>query len=134
MNKLLYHITHIDNLPRIIAEGGLLCDRLRVQTDVTIKGIAYQHIKDRRAKRIVPIAAQGTLADYVPFYFAPRSPMLFTIHKGKVIGYTEGQKPVIYLVSSVDKVLELNNRWALQMAMRRWSFRVFLATYIIWMR
>ena len=110
-NKPLYHITHIDNLPQIIAEGSLLCDRLRTQNDLPIKGIAHQHIKDRRARRVVPIAAQGTLADYVPFYFAPRSPMLYTIYKDNVGGYAGGQKPVIHLVSSVDKVLELGTLW-----------------------
>jgi hypothetical protein len=68
----IYHITHIDNLPRIITAGGLRCDRLRMQNGETVLGIAHQHIKDRRAKRLVPVAAKGTLADYVPFYFAPR--------------------------------------------------------------
>ena len=61
--------------------------------------------------RKVRTAAKGTLADYVPFYFAPRSPMLYTIHGGNVAGYTEGQKPVVHLVSSVDAAVALGKPW-----------------------
>ena len=46
----------------------------------------------------------GTLAEYVPFYFAPRSPMLYVIHKGNVEGYKEGQAPILHLVRSTDIV------------------------------
>lgn len=72
--------------------------------DVKHVGIAHRHIKERRARRIVPIAPGGTLADYVPFYFAPRSPMLFAIHTGSVEGYTEGQIEVLHLVTSVETI------------------------------
>jgi len=48
----------------------------------------------------VPLAPYGCVADYVPFYFAPRSPMLYKLHKGGVPNYTGGQDPLVYLVSS----------------------------------
>jgi len=67
--------------------------------------IAHQHIKERRAQKQVPCAAGGMLADYVPFYFAPRSPMLYVINKGGVEGYTGGQRPIVHLVSSAEAVL-----------------------------
>jgi hypothetical protein len=44
----------------------------------------------------------GSLADYVPFYFAPRSPMLLAIESGVVDGYAGGQKPVLHLVTSAE--------------------------------
>jgi hypothetical protein len=44
------------------------------------------------------------VADYVPFYFAPRSPMLYKLHKGGVPNYTNGQDPLVYLVSSAEAV------------------------------
>ncbi|WP_432207050.1 type II toxin-antitoxin system toxin DNA ADP-ribosyl transferase DarT [Cytobacillus oceanisediminis] len=56
-------------------------------------------MQDRRAAYLVPIEPYGNLHDYVPFYFAPRSPMLYSITKGNVDGYADGQKPIIYLVS-----------------------------------
>lgn len=67
--------------------------------------IAHQHIKERRARKQIKIAPGGVVADYVPFYFAPLSPMLFTIHQGNVAGYDGGQSKVVYLVSSVERVL-----------------------------
>lgn len=54
----------------------------------------------------VPCAPYGVLADYVPFYFAPRSPMLYAIHKGYVTHYTGSQDEIVYLVSSVQAVLQ----------------------------
>jgi hypothetical protein len=36
----------------------------------------------KRARRRVPIPPGGTLADYIPFYFTPRSPMLLNIKTG----------------------------------------------------
>src|SRR3990172_7250353 len=100
----IYHITHIRNLPNIIKDGGLWCDRLVSERNLAHVSIAYPHIKDRRTAKQVPVSAGGTLADYVPFYFAPRSPMLYTINRGNVIGYTDGQKPILHLVSTAEAV------------------------------
>jgi len=47
----------------------------------------------------------GTLGDYVPFYFAPQSPMLYMIWQGHVKGYAGGQEPVLYFVSSIETVV-----------------------------
>lgn len=46
----------------------------------------------------------GCVADYVPFYFAARSPMLYKLAKGSVPTYTDGQEPLIYLVSNAETV------------------------------
>ena len=100
----IYHISHIDNLVSIIKRGVLLCDNQRNAKGVACRGIAHQHIKERRARRLVPLIPGGTLADYVPFYFAPRSPMLYSIHRGFVENYPDGQEPVVHLVSSAESV------------------------------
>jgi hypothetical protein len=98
----IYHITSVDNLRGIIKEGGLFCDR--DAKNIQFVSIAHRRIKERRLKKKVPIGAGGVLADYVPFYFAPRSPMLFTINKGNVEGYARGQEPIVHLVSSTEAV------------------------------
>jgi len=102
----IYHITHVDNLERIIASGGLNCDAAMCTNGVQCIGIAHNHIKERRARTGVPISPGGTLADYAPFYFAPRSPMLYSIHTGYVDGYAGGQESVLHLVSSAEAVKE----------------------------
>lgn len=104
---LLYHITHVRNLTSVLARGGLLaCGDLR-RLDVGYTDIAHQHIQDRRAAKKVLRGPGGVLHDYIPFYFAPRSPMLFTISKGNVEGYAEGQKPVIYLLTTAQHIQSL---------------------------
>lgn len=100
----IYHITSIQNFATILSEGGLWCDRVVVQRQLAHVSIAHQHIKDRRLHKQVPCNPGGSVADYVPFYFAPRSPMLFVIHKGGVEGYQGGQAPILHLVSSVEIV------------------------------
>jgi ssDNA thymidine ADP-ribosyltransferase, DarT len=61
-------------------------------------------IKSARRSIRVPLAPHGCVADYVPFYFAPRSPMLYKLHKGSVPNYTGGQDPLVYLVSSAEAI------------------------------
>jgi hypothetical protein len=99
----IYHITHFSNLQTILKAEGLWCDSKRREQGFPIVGIAHQHIKERRERKRVPLTAGGTLADYVPFYFAPRSPMLFAIYKKKVEAYQGGQAEILHLVSSVEK-------------------------------
>lgn len=100
----IYHITHIRNLPSIFQHGCLWCDSERLSKGIATVGIAHDHIKRRRARRPVPVCRGGFLADYVPFHFAPRSPMLYSIYRGNVEGYSEGQRPVLHLVSSAERV------------------------------
>jgi hypothetical protein len=54
----------------------------------------------------MPIEPGGVVADYAPFYYAPRSPMLYAIHMGRVPEYTDGLDPLVYLVTTVDRLAE----------------------------
>ena len=101
----IYHITHVDNLPAILQHGGLFCDADVASRCPTHRNIGYSHIKERRLTTPVPVGPRGALGDYVPFYFAPRSPMLFVIDRGGVPAYTEGQEPVLHLVASAEAVV-----------------------------
>lgn len=102
----IYHITHVDNINSIIAEGGLWCDSEKELRGLAPVGIAHTHIKDRRARRIVPAGAGGVVADYVPFYFCPRSPMLYAIHTNSVAGYQGGQSNIVHLVIDPDAIIQ----------------------------
>ncbi|MBW4694176.1 MAG: DUF4433 domain-containing protein [Lyngbya sp. HA4199-MV5] len=100
----IYHITHLGNLASILAIDGLCAYSVMQQQGIHYTDLANQNIQTRRTKTIVSCGAGGKLTDYVPFYFAPRSPMLYAIHQGNVPTYTEGQEAVIYLVSTVEAV------------------------------
>lgn len=107
----IYHFTSIDNLPSILAEGCLWCESQRAEKIRDHRNIAHEHLKERRTSRHVPCAPGGVVADYVPFYFATRSPMLYAIHKGNVEGYCGGQRPLVYLVSSIGAVVFSSLTW-----------------------
>ncbi|MDF1590415.1 MAG: DUF4433 domain-containing protein [Desulfobacterales bacterium] len=101
---LIYHITHKDNLGRILSNGGLVAQSQISKADLTYCNIAHNSIQDRRSQKSVPCGPGGCLHDYVPFYFAPRSPMLYAIRMGNVTDCTAGQSDIVYLVSSAQRV------------------------------
>lgn len=110
-DRAIFHITHVDNLSGIIAEGGLWCDRQRIARGLVSTNIGYLHIKARRLDRAVTTRAGGTLGDYVPFNFCPRSVMLYVINRGHQ-DYADGQTNVVHLVSSVSMAVGLGRPWA----------------------
>ena len=100
----IYHITLAENLQNICSAGGVFSHVQMKKQGLNPDSIAHEHIRQRRANRPVPIAPYGTLGDYIPFYFAPRSPMLYAIRGGRVEGFHGTQKDILYLVSSVDRI------------------------------
>jgi hypothetical protein len=107
----IVHFTHVRNLPGILAAGCLQSDNLVVRGSGLLVEAADLEIKASRRRILVPLAPFGCVADYVPFYFAGRSPMLYKIFKGGLPNYAEGQDPLIYLVSTVEAVIEASLRW-----------------------
>lgn len=106
MPTLIYHITHKDNLAGIVEEGHLLAQSRMGNSTVTYCNIAHQTIQDRRSQTPVYCGPGGHLHDYVPFYFAPRSPMLYAIKMGNVEGCTARQTDIVHLVSNTESVDE----------------------------
>lgn len=97
----VYHLTHLDHLGSIL-DRGILSDRL--SSDLATALIGHAHIKERRFRCEVPVGPQGVVADYVPFYFAPRSPMLYAISGGQVDTYSGSQDELVYLVTSTERI------------------------------
>ena len=50
------------------------------------------------------------MADYVPFYFAARSPMLYSLYVGNVPTYEGDQDEIVYLVTDIDALEEHRRR------------------------
>jgi hypothetical protein len=103
MTVSVSHITHIDNLASILQHECLWSDAKRIELGLVNQNIGYSHIKDRRLVRPVNVAAKGTIGQYVPFNFCPRSVMLFVIHKGHQ-DFKGGQDRVLHLVSDTDTI------------------------------
>ena len=109
---LIYHITHIEFLPSILKDGGLHSDAVIAARDQRL--IGYSEIKKRRLNEIhVPCCGFHYVGDFVPFYFCPRSPMLFTVNKGNT-GHPPGcQRSILHLVSTVAEGLATGKPWAI---------------------
>jgi hypothetical protein len=105
MPTRVLHMTRIERLPSVV-EHGLLPDNVCRQRQIGGVEIGYDHIKRRRAMRPVPCGGGGTLADYVPFYFAPRSPMLYAVTRGLVSAEAANTERIVYLVSSTQTLRE----------------------------
>jgi hypothetical protein len=101
----VYHITSLEHLTSMVTHG-LLSDSQAQERGLIQVEIGNVDIKARRARRVVPMAPGGVVADYAPFYFAPRSPMLFAIERGNVPTYQHGCDEIVYLVSSTQTLRE----------------------------
>lgn len=104
MRTLIYHITHKDNLSGIVSRDGIFAQSQMEHESVEYADIAHRRIQDRRSETPVPCGPGRCLHDYVPFYFAPRSPMLYAIKMGNVEDCTAKQNDIIYLVSSAQRI------------------------------
>lgn len=120
----IYHIVHVDRLPSIIAEGGLLCDAEIVQRQAAGQAmgttIGMSDIKQRRLTRLSLTSHPGLfVGQCVPFYFCPRSIMLYLIHRAnhEELTYRGGQGPIVHLEADLAGTVAWANGNA-----RRWAF------------
>ncbi|MHC2432761.1 type II toxin-antitoxin system toxin DNA ADP-ribosyl transferase DarT [Bradyrhizobium sp. USDA 4451] len=102
-NALIFRITHKNNLPWIL-DNGLHCRNSNTQ-DPQFVNIGLVELIDKRKKWPVPVGPRGTLSDYVPFYFTPRSMMAYNIHTGRSVNQRDNDQLVI-LVSSLNTLEE----------------------------
>lgn len=119
-NPKIFHITHVDNLPAIAQAGRMLSDArmLAGESDHTVVGMS--DIKHRRLEEIEVTCHPGThVGDYAPFYFCPRSIMLYILHMANhpSLMYRGGQRPIVHLQADLNAAIdwaEENGRgWAI---------------------
>jgi hypothetical protein len=115
MDIKLYHIVHIDNLSSIIADGFLYSDS--IMENKSVKKIGMTNIKNRRLRELhLPSYPDLFVGNCVPFYFCPRSIMLYIIYKrNDELTYKEGQECIMHLKADFYKTIEWakynNLRW-----------------------
>lgn len=98
----LYRITHIANLEHDLLHGLHIAKSPNANPN-------YHQIGDStlityRKELWAPDPPGGTLADYIPFYLGPRSPMLYQIASGWEDIQKFPQENIIYYISSLDKI------------------------------
>lgn len=128
-NPKIYHITHIDNLDNILRDEVLWSDAKRLELGLECEIVGMSEIKRRRLEEHEVKCHSGTMVgEYVPFYFCPRSIMLYILHKGNHPGidYREGQGPIIHLQADLKAAV----KWATDNRIR-WAFSdINAATYV----
>jgi hypothetical protein len=119
---LIYHITHVNNLPSILEDGGLLSHAEMIARGGPERAIGMSEIKQNRMRSPVKCHDGDMVGEYVPFYFCPRSIMLYLLYMANHSGlsYRGGQGPILHLeadlASTVDWANESGSRWAFSLA------------------
>ena len=115
----IYHIVHVDRLPSIVAEGGLLCDAAIAERRPVGTTIGMNDIKQRRMNELRLSSHRDLyVGACVPFYFCPRSVMLYVISQGNhpQLSYRGGQDPIVHLEADLRATVawaeEQDLRWA----------------------
>jgi len=119
-NPKIYHITHIDNLDNILRDKVLWSDAKRLEFGLECQIVGMSKIKKARLEEAEVKCHSGTkVGEYVPFYFCPRSVMLYILRMGNHpdIDYHEGQGPIIHLQADLKAAV----KWATDNGIR-WAF------------
>ncbi len=119
-NPKIYHIVHADRLPSIIGEGGLWSDAEVIRRSTGGTTIGMGSIKARRLNENTLASHSGLyVGQCVPFYFCPRSVMLYLIYQANhpELSYRGGQGPIVHLEAD----LRASVKWAEDQG-QRWAF------------
>ncbi len=106
-NPKIYHIVHVDRLPSIIENGQLWCDAEMIQRGGTGTAIGMDKIKKRRLTKTLNSHPNLHVGNCVPFYFCPRSVMLYMIYRANdpELSYRGGQGPIVHLEADLQQTV-----------------------------
>jgi len=119
-NPKIYHIVHVDRLTSIIASQALLCDAVMENHSDIGTTIGLSRIKQRRLTELkIQSHTDLFVGQCVPFYFCPRSVMLYMYHRNNHVDltYHGGQGPIVHLEADLNQVVQ----WA-DANHKRWAF------------
>jgi hypothetical protein len=100
----IFRLVHIENLPIILSRQALHAPNHCPNDGLVYKTIHNADVQAQRHVQAITCGPQGSIHDYVPFYFGPLSVMLLNLKTGRVADYNEGQSPLVYLVSTVERI------------------------------
>lgn len=114
----LFHIVHVSRLASILRDGHLYCDSLMADREECGATIGMSTIKLRRQRNYLTSHKNLTVSECVPFYFCPRSVMLYLLYmcNHPDLEYRGGQTPILHLQFDLLRVVDWANahdkRWA----------------------
>lgn len=114
----IYHIVHFDRLASIVSDGHIWCDAKVARDGAPGTTIGMNPIKQRRLGLHLVSHPRLCVGDCMPFYFCPRSVMLYVIHMANhsELTYRGGQGPIVHLEADLRQSVawaDANDRsWA----------------------
>jgi hypothetical protein len=111
---------HVDRLASIVDGGQFYCDAELARRGAAGTNIGMASIKERRLTQLQLPSHPGLYVGHcVPFYFCPRSIMLYVISRRDhpELAYRDGQEPVVHLELDLRRTVA----WA-EANDRRWAF------------
>lgn len=116
----IYHIVHIDRLRPIVDSGCLWCDAEAIRRSALGTSVGMNKIKQRRLHEL-KLSSHPDLfvGQCVPFYFCPRSVMLYLLSQANhpELEYRQGQGPIVHLEVDLYRAVQ----WA-EENHKRWAF------------
>lgn len=100
----IYRLVHMGNLDTLLSRNALHSPNHTPNDGLSYKTIHNINVQANRQIKQINCGPGGSIHDYVPFYFGPLSVMLLNLHTGRVPNYDEGQGPLIYLRSTIQRV------------------------------
>lgn len=115
----IYHIVHFDRLQSIAVDGFLWADAVMLRRKDSGTTIGMSGIKHRRLALELDCCPGLHVGECVPFYFCPRSVMLYLIHSANhpELTYRGGQGPILHLEADLRATVA----WA-EGNDKRWAF------------
>lgn len=109
----IFHIVHVDRLHSIFEEGYLLSDSEVRRRGISGTTIGDLSIKERRLSKRLHSYPGTNVGDYVPFYFCPRSVLLYKNWRtvsGNNLGSSEpanqsGEDEIVHLEADLKNVV-----------------------------
>ncbi len=106
----LFRILHIDNVEYLLHHG--LFNQQHPQADPNYINIGDHTLITQRHDYVVPIdPPNGTLGEYVPFYFGTLSPMLLNIKTGHRGIRQQQQSDIIYICCRLNTIIAQCSEW-----------------------
>ncbi len=102
-NIFLFRMVHINNVPHILENG--ITHSASSKANRNYISIGDVSIISTREGLVVPNSGKN-LADFIPFYFGPRMPMLYVLQGGFNDVPIREPRDIVYCVTSVADIID----------------------------
>ena len=99
-----FRLVHINNIPHILKNGIVKSDSPNANPNYV--PIGDQLVIEKRKNRRLSSSSWQNIGDFIPFYFGPRSPMLYVIQHGYNGVRRIEAEDIVYCVIRLDDIIK----------------------------